>query len=285
MWLRDRVVIVTGAGRGIGRAEALLCAKEGAKVVVNDLGCERDGRGASDEPARAVVAEINALGGTAVASFDDVRTTEGANRLVALAVETYGRVDGLVHNAGVMRDASLLRLTDEDFDAVLAGVLGATMRVTRAVAQRMVTQKQGGRIVTTAGTLGFTGNFHQGNLAAASAGVYGLTRTLALEMKKHDIRVNLLAPTARTRMNEDLPMFAAGGLTEATYGPQFVAPAVVFLLSEACGELTGEALSIAGTRLTTWRMAESFGAVADDPRTPWTVEDIAARWDELTRMR
>ncbi len=282
-WLEGKVAIITGAGRGLGRAEALLFAAHGARVVVNDLGCARDGRGHDPSVAAAVVDEIVASGGEAVASDHDVRKADGVDGLVALAVSRYGGVDAVVNSAGILRDASVLRTSDDDFAAVMDAVATATWRVCRAAAARMVAQKRGGRIVNTTAVVGFTGNFHQAAYAAANAAVFGLTRTLALELKKHDIRVNALGPVARTRMTDDLPMFGPGGLTDATYGPQFVAPAALFLASEACGELTGEALSVAGTRLSTWRMHESVGAVGDDPRRPWTVEDVQARWDELSR--
>jgi NAD(P)-dependent dehydrogenase (short-subunit alcohol dehydrogenase family) len=282
-WLDGKVAVITGAGRGIGRAEALLFAEHGARVVVNDLGCARDGTGHDPSVAAAVVAEIVARGGEAVASDHDVRSVEGAEGLIAQAVAQYGGVDVVVNSAGILRDASVLRTRDEDFAAVMDAVATATWRVCRAAATRMVAQKRGGRIVNTTAVVGFTGNFHQAAYTAANAAVFGLTRTLALELKKHDIRVNALAPVARTRMTDDLPMFGDGGLTDATYGPQFVAPAALFLASEACGELTGEALSVAGTRLSTWRMHESVGAVGDDPRSPWTVEAIQDRWDALSR--
>jgi NAD(P)-dependent dehydrogenase (short-subunit alcohol dehydrogenase family) len=282
-WLDGKVAVITGAGRGIGRAEALLFAAQGARVVVNDVGCARDGTGHDASVAASVAAEIVAEGGEAVSSDHDVRSIEGAEGLIAQAVALYGGVDVVVNSAGMLRDASALRTRDEDFAAVMEGLATATWRVCRAAATRMVAQKRGGRIVNTTAVVGFTGNLHQAAYTAANAAVYGLTRTLALELKKHDIRVNALAPVARTRMTDDLPMFGPGGLTDDTYGPQFVAPAALFLASEACGELTGEALSIAGTRLSTWRLHESAGAVGDDPRSPWTVEAILDRWDELSR--
>lgn len=282
-WLDGKVAVITGAGRGIGRAEALLFAEHGARVVVNDLGCARDGTGHDPSVAASVAAEIVARGGEAVASDHDVRSVEGAEGLIAQAVAQYGGVDVVVNGAGILRDASVLRTRDEDFAAVMDAVATATWRVCRAAATRMVAQKRGGRIVNTTAVVGFTGNFHQVAYTAANAAVFGLTRTLALELKKHDIRVNALAPVARTRMTDDLPMFGDGGLSDATYGPQFVAPAALFLASEACGELTGEALSVAGTRLSTWRMHESVGAVGDDPRSPWTVEAIQEGWDSLSR--
>lgn len=279
--LDGRVAIITGAGNGIGRAEALLFAKEGARVVVNDVGCAPDGTGSSSAVADAVVAEIRAAGGEAVASWDSVATAEGAEALVARAVEAYGGVDVLVNNAAVLRDRSFLKTDAAAYDAVFDVVARGTFRVTQAAARRMVEQRRGGHIVNTTGAAGLVGAIGQSAYASACAAVYGLTRALAIELKKHHIAVNALAPVARTRLTETLPMFTALG--DDTLGPRFVAPAALFLASSRVGELTGEVLSVAGSKLSTWRMQESRGVLGDDPRTPWRAEEIQARWFDLSR--
>jgi len=279
--LDGKVVVVTGAGGGIGREEALLFAREGARVVVNDLGCARDGTGASPDAADAVVAEVRAAGGDAVASYDTVATAEGARAIVDLAVRAYGGVDAVVNNAGVMRERSFLKPDNGSYDVVFDALARGTFHVSQAAARRMVDQRRGGRIVNTTAVAGLLGNVGQAAYAAACAAVYGLTRALAVELKRHEVRVNALCPLARTRLTEDLPMFAAIG--EDRLGPRFVAPAALFLVSERSGDLTGEVLAVAGNKLSTWRMVESRGVMGDDPRTPWTAEDVAARWVDLSR--
>ncbi len=281
--LDGKVAIITGAGLGIGRAEALLFAREGARVVVNDLGCARDGTGASPRVADAVVEEIRARGGEAVASHDTVATSDGAEAIVRAAVEAFGGVDVLVNNAGILRDKSFLKMDEATFDTVVAAHLRGSFLVAQAAARRMVEQRRGGRIVNTAAVSGLMGNFGQANYAAAKGAIFGLTRTLAIELKKHDIMVNALAPIARTRMTEDLPMFASGGIGDDTLGPQFVAPAALFLASRYSGDLTGQVLAVAGNKLSTWRAQESVGVVDDDPSKPWSAEDIRARWDAITK--
>lgn len=281
--LDGRVAIITGAAGGIGRAEALLFAREGARVLVNDTGGDRHGHRPSPAPAESVAAEIRALGFEAVANHSTVATPEGAREIVDAAMSAFGAVDVLVHSAGILRDESVLKMPPEGFDEVLAVVLRGAFLVAQCAAQRMVRQRRGGKIVTTLSPAGLTGNLGQSNLSAATAGVYGLTRTLAVELKKHDITVNALVPIARTRMTEDLPMYASGALGDDRFGPQFVAPAALFLASSLSEDLSGEVLGVAGTKLSTWRVQESRGLVGDDPRRPWTAHDIRARWDELSR--
>lgn len=279
--LDGKVVVITGAGGGIGRAEAILFAREGARVVVNDLGCARDGTGASPDAADAVVAEIRAAGGEAVASYDSVASAEGAHAIIDLAVRAYGGLDAVVNNAGVMRERSFLKADDGSYDVVFDALARGTFHVSQAAARRMVDQRRGGRIVNTTAVAGLLGNVGQAAYAAANAAVYGLTRALAVELKRHEVRVNALCPVARTRLTEDLPMFAAIG--DEKLGARFVAPAALFLASERSGDLTGEVLAVAGNKLSTWRMVESRGVMGDDPRTPWEADEVKARWFDLSR--
>ena len=178
--LDGKVAIITGAGGGIGRAHALLFAKEGARVVVNDVGGARDGSGASDAEASKVVEEIKAAGGDAAASFDSVATAEGAAHLIKTAVDAFGRVDILVNNAGILRDKSFLKMDEAMWDVVVAVHLKGTYLCSQLFAKQIVAQGGGGRIVNTTSVSGMLGNFGQANYAAAKAGIYGLTRTCSI---------------------------------------------------------------------------------------------------------
>lgn len=279
--LDEKVVVVTGAGHGIGRAHALLFAAEGASVVVNDVGGARDGTAAGERgPADAVVAEIKAAGGKAVASYDSVSTAEGAQAIVALGVEKFGRVDALVNNAGILRDKTFLKMDEEMWDAVLAVHLKGTFLVSQAFAKHAVSRGGGGRIVNTTSVSGMLGNFGQANYAAAKAGVYGLTRTMAIELQKHRITVNALAPIAKTRMTEDLPTFQG----VETMTPEHVAPAALFLVSDLCGDKTGHVLAVAGARLYAFKVVESAGKFKDGPDTVWTAQEIADNWSSIVKV-
>jgi len=277
--LDGKVAVVTGAGGGIGRAEALLFAKEGAMVVVNDVGGARDGVGSGDAAATAVAEEIRAFGGQAVANFDSVVTVEGANRIIETAVKTYGRLDVLVNNAGIVRDKSLTKMTEEMWDAVVAVHLKGTFLCTQAAAKQLMAQGEGGRIVNTTSVSGMLGNFGQANYAAAKAGVYGLTRTAAIELQKHRITVNAIAPIAKTRMTEDLPMFQ--GIDTLT--PEHVAPAALFLASPLCAERTGHVLAVSGSRMFAYKVVESKGKFKDGNEA-WTAAEIADNWDAIAKV-
>jgi NAD(P)-dependent dehydrogenase (short-subunit alcohol dehydrogenase family) len=276
--LESKVAVVTGAGGGIGRSEALLFASEGARVVVNDVGGARDGTGAGASAADGVVAEIRAAGGEAVASYDSVATAEGAARIVGTAVEAFGRLDVLVNNAGILRDKTLLKMTEEMWDAVIGVHLKGTFLCTQAAARQMIAQGEGGRIVNTTSVSGLLGNFGQANYSAAKAGIYGLTRTSAIELQKHGITVNALAPIAKTRLTEDLPMFQ--GLD--TLRPEHVAPAALYLACSLAGDRTGVVLAVSGARMYLFKVVESAGKFKD-ANAVWTAEEIAEHWDAIAK--
>jgi NAD(P)-dependent dehydrogenase (short-subunit alcohol dehydrogenase family) len=277
--LDGKVAIVTGAGAGIGRAHALLFAREGAKVVVNDLGGARDGTGANVSAADEVVREIQAAGGSAVANADTVATAEGASAIVKCAVDSFGRVDVLVNNAGILRDKSFLKMDEPMWDAVIAVHLKGAFVVSQAFVRQVVAQKEPARIVNTTSVSGMLGNFGQANYAAAKAGVYGLTRTMSIELQKHRITVNAIAPIAKTRMTEDLPMFQ--GVDTLT--PDHIAPAALFLASDLCGDRTGHVLAVAGARLYAFKVVETAGRFKDEDRGVWTAREIADNWEAIVK--
>ncbi|WP_405239897.1 SDR family oxidoreductase [Lentisalinibacter orientalis] len=222
----DQVAIVTGAGGGLGRCHALELARRGAKVVVNDLGGARDGSGGSSEAAEAVVAEIEAAGGEAIADGANVADYEQVQAMVAAAMDKWGRVDVLVNNAGILRDKSFAKVDLEDFQLVVDVHLMGSVNCTKAAWEIMREQKYG-RIVMTTSSTGLYGNFGQSNYGAAKLGVVGFMNTLHLEGQKYDIRVNCLAPVAATRMTEGLMPEEALALLQ----PEYVTPAVVFMVS------------------------------------------------------
>ena len=279
--LQGKVAIVTGAGGGIGREHALALAREGAKVVVNDLGSDRHGGGRGAELADGVVAEIRAAGGEAVASYDSVATREGADGLVWTALSKLGGLDVHVNNAGILRDRTILNMAEEDFDRVLDVHLRGTFLCSQAAARAMKVQGRGGRIVNTTSVSGLVGMFGQGNYAAAKAGIYGLTRVCALELERLGINVNVIAPIALTRMTSDLPMMK--GATERDLGPQFIAPAVVFLASELSAGISGQVIGVQGGRIFVYRMETTEGVEREAARGPWTAAEIAEAWARIAR--
>jgi NAD(P)-dependent dehydrogenase (short-subunit alcohol dehydrogenase family) len=277
--LDGRVVIVTGAGGGLGRAHARLFAHEGARVLVNDVGGSRDGTGGDKSAAESVVAEIRAAGGEAAANHDTVASMEGAQAIVKSALDAFGRVDVLVNNAGILRDKTLLKMSEADFDAVIAVHLRGTFLTGQAFAKQLVAQGEGGKIVNTTSVSGMLGNFGQANYAAAKAGIYGLTRTMSIELQKHKITVNALAPIAKTRMTEDLPMFQG----KESLSPEHVAPAALFLASSLSGDKTGYVLAAAGARMYAFKVVESAGKFKDDDAGVWTAKEIAENWDAIVK--
>jgi NAD(P)-dependent dehydrogenase (short-subunit alcohol dehydrogenase family) len=279
MSLEGKVVVITGAGRGIGRAEALLAARAGARIVVNDLGCDGEGRGSDRSVADAVVDEIRRDGGRAVASHDDVAADGAAEALVALALEKFGRIDAAVANAGITRERTLLNTEPDDLDAVLAVHVRASFALTRAAARAMVDRGEGGAILLTSGPGAFFGAARRAALSAAAAAVVAIARSAAVELRKHRIRVNALAPTARTRATEHLPTFQ--GIRADSMSPEHVAPVTGFLLSDLAADVSGEVLGVAGGRVYAFRTKETTGAFVEG--RPFEIAEIRAAWNEITR--
>ncbi|MDY7568199.1 SDR family oxidoreductase [Pseudomonas sp. RTC3] len=267
----DKVVIVTGAGGGLGRAHALLFAKHGARVVVNDLGGSAHGEGANASAADRVVAEIREAGGTAVANHDSV--TDGA-KIVQNALDAFGRIDVVVNNAGILRDKTFAKMEDPDWDLVYRVHVEGAYKVTHAAWPHMREQNYG-RVIFTSSTSGIYGNFGQSNYGMAKLGLYGLTRTLALEGRKNNILVNAIAPTGGTRMTEGL---IPAGVFELLK-PELISPLVVFLGSEQCQESSG-LFEVGGGWIGKTRWERSIGA-GFDPRTGFSPEDVAASWQNI----
>lgn len=278
--LDGKVAAITGAGNGIGRATALAFAREGAKVVVNDLGSARDGTGESHAPADAVVAEIRAAGGTALAHYESVAEPEGASSLISAAVNAFGGIDVLVNNAGILRDKALLNMDVSLFDDVVRVHLRGSFLCLQAAAQRMKDLKTHGSIINTTSVSGMLGNFGQINTSAAKAGIYGLTRTASIELQRHGIRVNAIAPVAKTRMTEDLPMFEK----VETLSPEHVAPVHVFLASELSREVSGAVFAVAGARISIYKVVESTGRFKEADRGIWTPQEIADHLETIEKL-
>jgi NAD(P)-dependent dehydrogenase (short-subunit alcohol dehydrogenase family) len=275
-----KVVIITGAGGGIGRAHSLLFAREGAKIVVNDLGGARDGAGTDASAANKVVGEIRAAGGEAIANHDNVATAEGAASIIKATVDAFGRADVLVNNAGILRDKSFLKMDEPMWDAVIAVHLKGTFLCSQLFTKQIVAQGGGGRIVNTTSVSGMLGNFGQANYSAAKAGVYGLTRTMSIELQKHRITVNAIAPIAKTRMTEDLPMFQGVDTLTAEH----IAPAALFLGSDLCADRTGHVLAVAGARLYAFKVVETAGRFKETDNGVWTPQEIAESWDAIVKV-
>ncbi|MFJ8136343.1 SDR family oxidoreductase [Streptomyces sp. NPDC096013] len=258
-----RVVVVTGAGRGLGRAHALAFAGEGARVVVNDLGVGLDGTPGPDSPAAQVVAEIRAAGGEAVAHGGDIATTAGAASLIATALDTYGRLDTLVNNAGYLRDRMLVNLDEDDWDAVTRVHLkGHFLPLKHAAAYWRAETKAGrtpvARIINTSSGAGLLGSVGQGNYSAAKAGIIALTLVAAAELARYGVQVNAIAPAARTRMTEHTfaETMAAPGSGFDVMAAENVSPLVVWLGSGERAGVTGRVFEVEGGRITVmegWR--------------------------------
>ena len=243
-----RICIVTGAGRGLGREYALLLAKHGAKVVVNDLGGSRDGTGGDAGPAAEVVAEIEAAGGQAVANTDDISTLDGAARLVQQAIDVFGGLDVLVNNAGILRDRMLFSMSEEEWDAVIKVHLKGTFAPSHHAAAYWRERAKAGntndaRLINTTSVSGLYANPGQSNYAAAKAGIAALTQVAALELERYGVTANAIAPGALTRLTEDLPLAEE---VKAQFSPASVAPVVTWLASTESADVTGQVIEASG---------------------------------------
>jgi NAD(P)-dependent dehydrogenase (short-subunit alcohol dehydrogenase family) len=269
----ERVVIITGAGGGLGRSHALELARRGARILVNDPGSAVDGSGSSTFAADRVVEEITALGGLAAPNRDSVATSEGGQAIVQAALDAFGRVDVLINNAGILRDKAFHRMDATMIDSVVDVHLKGALFVSQP-AFRVMREQGYGRIVNTTSASGLFGNFGQANYGAAKAGLAGLTRVLAIEGAGHGIRVNAIAPVAATRMTQDI----LGDLV-AKVAPEYVSPLVAVLSHEQC-PVNGHVYSVAGGRIARIVVAETHGVVLAE-NTSEAIRDQLPLIDQL----
>jgi len=286
--LKDRVAVVTGAGRGIGRGIAILMASEGAKVVVNDLGGSVDGSGAEKKVADEVVAEIKEAGGEAVGNYDSVTTVEGGENIIKTAVDNFGKLDILVNNAGILRDRMIFNMSPEEWDAVLKVHLYGVFNCTKPACV-LFRQQRSGRVISMSSTSGLIGNSGQANYGAAKAGIAGFTRVIARDMGRYGVTCNAIAPGASTRMTMSDEVLAAykiraekgvtgGGGAQSPVGaptlrsPDDIAPIVVFLATDAASEINGQTFGASGGTISLYQNPEPKKSIHKDGR--WTLDEL-----------
>ncbi len=286
--LKDRVAIVTGAGRGIGRGISILMAEEGAKVVVNDLGGAADGTGAEKKVADEVVAEIKAAGGEAVANYDSVTTVEGGESIIRTAVDSFGKLDILVNNAGILRDRMIFNMAPEEWDAVMKVHLYGVFNCTKPACV-LFRQQRSGRVISMSSTSGLIGNSGQANYGAAKAGIAGFTRVIARDMGRYGVTCNAIAPGASTRMTMSEEVLAArqiraskgvtgGGGAQSPVGaaalrdPDDIAPIVVFLATDAAANINAQTFGSSGGTISLYHNPEPMKSIHKDGR--WTLDEL-----------
>jgi NAD(P)-dependent dehydrogenase (short-subunit alcohol dehydrogenase family) len=279
-----RVCIVSGSGRGIGHEHALLLAREGAKVVVNDIGVRRDGVAESIDAAQAVVDEIEGLGGQAVANTDDVSTMAGARRLVDQAIAQWGRLDVIINNAGILRDRMLVNMAEDDWDAVMAVHLKSTYLLSHLGAAHWRERIKAGeandaRIINTTSASGIYGNVGQTNYGAAKAAIAAFTVIASMEVARYGVTVNAICPTALTRMTADLEMAQSKAAQAGAFDPRWTSPVVVWLASPQSADVTGRVFVTSGRHLAVaegWLRGPTAPAVAEPEEVDAVVRPLLA---------
>ncbi len=269
--LDGKVIAITGAGRGIGRAVAEFCASEGAAIVVNDFGVSIDGQEPSSKVADEVVAAIVAAGGKAVANASSVTTMEGGASIIQSAIDNFGRIDGVVSVAGILRERMFFNMSEEEFDPVVETHLKGTFTVFRAAAPHFKAQGSGAFVAFTSGA--YAGSVAQANYSAAKGGIVSLARSVAAGMYKYGVRANVIAPVAKSRMSGNVPFGIEMG------EPEDVAPMVGFLLSDLSDGITGQVYTANGGKIAVWNQPVEVREMRKDGR--WTIEEIAGRIDEV----
>ncbi|HEU5196148.1 MAG TPA: SDR family NAD(P)-dependent oxidoreductase [Methylomirabilota bacterium] len=277
MLLKGKVAVVTGAARGVGREIALLFAKQGAKVVVNDYGGSEAGLGADRKPADEVVDEIRRGGGEAAANYDSVASMAGGQAIVKTAVDAFGRVDIVVNNAGILRDRMIFNMSEEEWDAVINTHLKGAFAVTRAAAPLMREQKWG-RVINMTSTSGLIGNVGQANYAAAKLGIFGLTKVTALDMARYNVTANCISPFAWTRMIGTIPTETEAQKARVEkikkLSPAHIAPVAAFLASDAAKDVTGQVFGVRGKEIMLFSHERPIMRVHNDEG--WTVERLVS---------
>ena len=276
MLLKGRVAVVTGAARGVGREIAMLMARQGAKVVVNDYGGSEAGLGSDRKPADEVVDEIRRAGGEAAANYDSVASMAGGQAIIKTALDAFKRVDIVVNNAGILRDRMIFNMSEEEWDAVINTHLKGTFAVTRAAAPLMREQKWG-RFINMTSTSGLIGNVGQANYAAAKLGIFGLTKVTALDMARYNVTANCISPFAWTRMIGTIPTETETQKARVEkikkLSPAHIAPVAAFLASDAAKDVTGQVFGVRGKEIMLFGHERPIMRVHDD--AGWTVERLA----------
>ncbi len=275
--LQNKVAIVTGSGRGIGKELALLLATEGAKVVVNDLGSSSNGEGADGKVADEVVQEIKAFGGEAIVNYDSVASYESAQKMVEAAVSAFGHLDIVVNNAGIARDRMIFKMSEEEWDAVIAVHLKGTFNMTRAAAPFFKEQKSG-RVINFTSTSGLIGNIGQANYGAAKMGIAGLTKITALDMQRYNVTANAVSPFAWSRLvgaiPTDTPEEKARVENIMKMSPAHIAPLVAFLSSDDAADISGQIFGVRGKEIMVFSQPRPIRSVYNSEG--WSVESISA---------